>query len=118
MKRQTMIANWLRPHQICLVVLFLNFSARAQTAGNDPSQGQAPPEAWEHGGYVIHQSVEIGYRASDVTGSQQMYNSLVDEQSGPRFLDQSLSIQSQTHEGIVHLLAARHVRRAIADLDG
>jgi len=78
-----MIANWFRLHQIVLFVLFLNFSARAQTAGNDPNQGKAPPE-WEHGGYVIHQSVEIGYRASDVTGSQQMYNSLVDQQSGPR----------------------------------
>ena len=94
-----MIANWFRLYPIFFVVLFLNFSARAQTAGSDTSQGQAPPEAWEHGGYVIHQSVEIGYRASDVTGSQQMYNSLVDQQSGPRFLDQSLSMQSQTHEG-------------------
>jgi len=96
-----MIATWLRIPQIFMIVVFLNLSATTQTTGSDTNQSQPPsqPEAWEHGGYVIHQSVEIGYRASDVTGSQQMYNSLVDEQSGPRFLDQSLSMQSQTHEG-------------------
>ena len=91
-----MVVNWLRLHPIVLVVLFLNFSARAQTTATDPSQ--AEPSEWKLGGYVVHQSVEIGYRTSDVTGSQQMYNSLVNEQSGPRFLDQSLSMQSQNHE--------------------
>jgi hypothetical protein len=99
MKRQTMIATWLRLHPIFLVVLFLNFSTMAQTSGSDTSQGHPQPEAWEHGGYVIHQSVEIGYRSTNLTGSQQMYNSLVDLQSGPRFLEQSLSMQSQAHEG-------------------
>jgi hypothetical protein len=101
MKRQTMIANWLRTLLILMIVVHLNLSAGAQTAGSDSSQGQAQPEVLERGGYVIHQAVEIGYRASDVTGSEQMYNSLVDLRSGPRFLEQSLSMQSQTHEGLL-----------------
>ena len=100
MKRQTMIANWLRILLILMIVVHLNLTAGAQTAGSDSSQGQAQPEVLERGGYVIHQAVEIGYRASDVTGSEQIYNSLVDLRSGPRFLEQSLSMQSQTHEGL------------------
>jgi hypothetical protein len=92
-------ANALRTQQLLMIIAFLAVPARAQTAGTGTSQAPAQPEALEHGGYVIHQSVEIGYRASDITGSEQMYNTLVDLRSGPRFLEQSLSMQSQTHEG-------------------
>src|ERR1700757_1458750 len=98
MKRQTMIANWLRIQATLMIIVLLNFSASAQTTGSDSGQTQAAPEVVERGGYVIHQSVEIGYRVSDLTGSEQMYNSLVDLRSGPRFLEQSLSMQSQTHD--------------------
>lgn len=96
-----MIANWLRIQLILAIVVLLNFSAAAQTAGTGASQAPAAPEAVERAGYVIHQSVEIGYRVSDLTGSEQMYNSLVDLRSGPRFLEQSLSMQSQTHDGLL-----------------
>ena len=96
-----MIANWLRIQATLMIIVLLNFSASAQTTGSDSGQAQAAPEAVERGGYVIHQSVEIGYRVSDLTGSEQMYNSLVDLRSGPRFLEQSLSMQSQTHDGLL-----------------
>ena len=99
--RQAMIANWLRIQPILMIVVLLNFSARAQTAGGGTSQAQAAPEVVERGGYVIHQSVEIGYRVSDQTGSEQMYNSLVDLRTGPRFFEQSLSMQSQAHDGLL-----------------
>ena len=93
-----MIANGFRIPPILLIVVALNFSARAQTPGSGTGQAQAAPEVVERGGYVIHQSVEIGYRVSDQTGSEQMYNSLVNLRTGPRFLEQSLSMQSQTHD--------------------
>jgi len=96
-----MVSHWLRMREIVLMILLLNIVARAQTAGSSPGQSQSAPEGWEGGGYVIHQSIEIGYRASDITGSQQMYNTLVDLRSGPRFLDQSLSMQSQNHDGLL-----------------
>ena len=96
-----MIANWLRIERLLMIVAFLTFSARAQTAGSGSGQGQSQPEAWEHGDYVIHQSMEIGYRVSDITGSQQMYDTLVNLRTGPRFLEQSLSMQSKTHEGLL-----------------
>jgi len=96
-----MISNWLRPKQLLVFIALLNLAAGAQTAGSNSGQSQAQPEVVERGGYVIHQSVEIGYRVSDVTGSEQMYNSLVDLRTGPRFLDQSLSMQSQIHDGLL-----------------
>jgi len=83
------------------IFLFFSIATTAQTAGNNSGHDQSQPEGWEGAGYVVHQSLEIGYRANDVTGSQQMYNSLVNLRGGPRFLDQSLSMQSQNHDGLL-----------------
>src|SRR6201981_1160135 len=96
-----MISNWLRPKQLLVIIALLDLAAEAQTASGNSGQSQAQPEVVERGGYVIHQSVEIGYRVSDVTGSEQMYNTLVNLRTGPRFLDQSLSMQSQAHDGLL-----------------
>lgn len=99
--RYVMVSNWLRVQQVAVIVLLLNIAATAQTAGSNPGQSQPQPEGWEGSGYVIHQSTEIGYRASDITGSEQMYNTLVNLRSGPRFLEQSLSMQSQQHDSLL-----------------
>ncbi len=87
--------------QVAGIVLLLNIAATAQTGGSSAGQSQSQPEAWENNGYVIHQSIEIGYRASDITGSEQMYNTLVDLRTGPRLLEQSLSMQSQNHDNLL-----------------
>jgi len=96
-----MLSHWLRTQQIALIVLLCNVAGAAQTAGSNAGQSQSQPEGWERDGYVIHQSIEIGYRASDITGSEQMYNTLVNLRTGPRFLEQSLSMQSQAHDGLL-----------------
>ena len=96
-----MIADWFRIQMILLIVVLVNLPARAQTTGGGTSQSQSQPEGWEHGEYVIHQSMEVGYRISDLSGSEEMYNSLVNLRSGPRFLEQSLSMQSQTHSSLL-----------------
>ena len=93
-----MILGWLRVKQVLLIVVLANCGAIAQTSGNSPNQTPSQPEGWESNGYVVHQSIEIGYRANDVSGSQQMYNSLVNLRTGPRFLDQTLSMQSINHD--------------------
>ena len=46
------------------------------------------------------QSVEFGGRISDVSGSQAMYDTLVNNQSGARLLEQSLTMRSLTHEDL------------------
>ena len=93
-----MMSTSFRLNQLLVLIALLSFTARAQNQGS-ANQNQSQPEGWETNGYVVHQSVEIGYRATDVTGSQQMYNTLVNLRTGPRLLDQSLSMQSQNHTG-------------------
>src|SRR5215472_10937221 len=96
-----MTTSWFRTTQIFLILLLLKLLSNAQTGAGSSAQNQGQPEGWEHGGYVVHQSIDVGYRWSDVTGSQQMYNTLVNLRTGPRFLDQSVSMQSQTHQGML-----------------
>ena len=109
-----MLSHWLRMQHIALIVLLWAIAAAAQTAGSNAGQSQSQPEAWESNGYVIHQSIEIGYRSSDVAGSVQMYNSLVDLRTGPRFLEQSLSMQSQNHDGLLFRSEERRVGKECA----
>jgi hypothetical protein len=72
--------------------------AQSSSAGQKPA---GEPEGVTSGGYLIHSSGELGYRSSDVTGSGDMYDTLVNLQTGPRFLDQTLSMQSVDHQGIL-----------------
>jgi hypothetical protein len=96
-----MLANRRRINCLLLLVLAVAFSTQAQSADNDSSaQGQPNLEGIEGGGYVVHQSVELGYRASNVSGSEAMYGTLVNLNSGPRVLDQTLSLQSKEHNGL------------------
>lgn len=77
-------------------------SSAAVLFAQSSSSGQKPPsepEGVTSGGYLIHQSVEVGYRSTDVSGSTDMYDTLVNLQTGPRFLDQTLSMQSLDHQG-------------------
>ncbi len=49
--------------------------------------------------YRVHQSVEFGYRAGDTTGSEAMFDTLVNEHQGPRLFDQMFSMQSVDRQG-------------------
>ena len=72
----------------------------AQSSGAGQAS-PAEPEGVTSGGYLIHSSVEVGYRSTDVNGSGNMYDTLVNLQTGPRFLDQSLSMHSLDHQGLL-----------------
>jgi hypothetical protein len=76
----------------------------AQTPTANPIAPPAPPaepDGVTRGGYQIHQSIELGYRSSDVTGSGDMYDTLVNLQTGPRILDQTLTMQSVDHQDLL-----------------
>jgi hypothetical protein len=92
-----MISKWHRINPLFILFIWV-LVARAQNQGTNTGQSNQQPEAWESDGYVVHQSIEFGYRASDVSGSEQMYNTLVNLRTGPRLLDQSLSMQSRQHD--------------------
>jgi hypothetical protein len=61
----------------------------------------AEPDGVMAGGYQIHSSIEFGYRSNDVIGSDDMYNTLVNLRTGPRILDQTLTMRSVDHQGLL-----------------
>jgi len=71
----------------------------AQSPHSSPAA--AEPDGVTTAGYEIHSSFELGYRSTDVAGSGDMYDTLVNLQSGPRILDQTLSMQSLDHQGLL-----------------
>jgi hypothetical protein len=71
--------------------------AQSSTGQNPPGE----PEGVTSGGYLMHSSVEMGYRFNARTGSNDMYDTLVNLQTGPRFLDETLSMQSLDHQGLL-----------------
>jgi hypothetical protein len=101
-------ANRKRRRAIVLVVLLSTMIAGssgalfAQTSTASPVPARpAEPDGVISGGYQIHSSVELGYRSNDVTGSSDMYDTLVDLRTGPRILDQTLTMQSVDHQGLL-----------------
>ena len=83
------------------MLLIVSALAGAQTPSGGTSGTGQNPEGVTSAGYVIHQSTEIGYRVNEVTGSGTMYDTLVNLQSGPRLLSQTLSMQSQDNSGLL-----------------
>ncbi len=92
-----------------LLCLFLCSGLWAQSSGqlstpsaSDPS---APPaEGKDIGGFHVTQSIEFGGRISEVNGSQAMYDTLVNLQTGARLLEQSLTMQSLDHHDVFDTL--------------
>jgi len=92
--------------RLALAVLasVLSASSPAMLFAQSSSSGTTPPaepDGVTSGGYVVHSSIEVGYRSNDVTGSGDMYDTLVNLRAGPRFFDQSLSMQSLDHQGLL-----------------
>ncbi len=86
-----MSRSWLRS---VILISALASGALAQTQGTSGSD-----DGTQFGGYQVQQSIELGYRFSDVTGSDQVYNTFINQQQGPRILDQSFSMRSPAHTG-------------------
>src|ERR1700678_3778776 len=79
---------------IFVVALFLSPAARAQ----DDSGGS---KGINSGGYNIHQTIEFGYRASEISGNQNTYDTFENLGSGLRLFDYSLSMRSLDHNGLL-----------------
>ena len=65
-------------------------------AGSQGQEAPAPKEVVE-GGYVIHQSVDLGGRIVDTSGSGAMYDTLVNLSSGPRILSETLDMHAMAN---------------------
>jgi len=75
-----------------LVILLSAFSVLAQE--------QAPPSR-EVGNYSIQQSLEFGGRVASVKGNGSVYDTFVNLQSGPRLYEQTFSMRSLNHQGLL-----------------
>ncbi|MGA9354117.1 MAG: hypothetical protein WBV46_10540 [Terriglobales bacterium] len=87
---------------VCAALVLSSGRLVAQTpAASPPPAPSTEPDGAVRGGYLIHSSIEAGYRSSEVTGSGDMYDTLVDLQTGPRILGQTLSMHSTDHMGLL-----------------
>jgi hypothetical protein len=62
-------------------------------AASAPAQ-DPPPKETTADGYTIHQSIDLGVRVADTSGSSGMYDTLVNLQTGPRVLGQTLDMHA------------------------
>ena len=84
--------------QMCvsLGVLFLVLSVSAEAQSAPQSA-----EGVDSGNYNIRQTVEFGYRHTDVSGNLANYDTFVNLNSGVRLFEQSLDVRSLNHAGLL-----------------
>jgi hypothetical protein len=82
---------------LAVIVLFPVY-LWCQASPGSPSDSS---EVVSYGGYRIHQSFEAGYRISDSTGSNSMFDTLVNVHEGPRLFEQTFSMRSENHQGVL-----------------
>lgn len=63
------------------------------------AHAQEAQEGIQFGNFNVQQSTEFGYRFTGVNGNPSMYDTYVNLPSGPRLLEQTLSIRSLTRKG-------------------
>ena len=73
-------------------------AAPAAKPAPTPVSEEIPGHIW--GNYLVHQSVELGYRDSMIGGNLNNYDTFENLQSGMRLLDFSLDMHSINHQGI------------------
>jgi hypothetical protein len=87
---------------LALVAVLL--SGSAALSAQSPCAPEPPPPEQEgktSGDYLVHSSFEMGYRSSNESGVGDMYGTLVDLKTGPRFLSQTFSMDSLDHRGLL-----------------
>lgn len=98
-----------RNHYIAIFSLvLLSGFATGQTAGQSSTQTSADSDERSVGHYLLQETAEFGYRATSVSSQKlnpgdptnfAMYDTLVNLHSGPRLLDETLSLRSPNHDG-------------------
>ena len=88
----------VRSLQTGLLIGVLSFSFVAPAAPQSSSQST---EGVNSGNYNIHQTVEFGYRNTDMSGNLANYDTFVNLNSGVRLFEQSLDMRSLNHAGLL-----------------
>jgi hypothetical protein len=86
----------IRPAYFAIVAMMLVASpvARAQ---DDPLDSKGI----DSGNYNVHQSIEFGYRASEINGNKDTYDTFENLGSGVRLFDYTLEMHSLDHKGLL-----------------
>jgi hypothetical protein len=87
--------------QSLFVSLLLSVLTVAQPGDLFAQNAPADTDGVTSGDYRVHSSVELGYRSNDLSGSGEMYDTLVNLQSGPVILEQTLSMESLDHQALL-----------------
>jgi hypothetical protein len=82
------------PSVIFIAVIFLSPAARAQD-NSEESKGI------NSGDYNIHSSIEFGYRANEINGNKNTYDTFENLGSGVRLFDYTLEMRSIDHNGFL-----------------
>jgi hypothetical protein len=98
----SLISLLLNPRRVALLISAIAITtalvtapAIAQTSAPKSSQDPPPPPSPGDNiryGYAIHQSIDLGGHIASYSGNDAMYDTLVNFQSGPRILDQSMEM--------------------------
>ena len=92
---------------IAILMLALPLFTLAQDQKDQKDQKDQPAQSAQEetgrvwGEYLVHHSFEVGGHIVDSEGSRQMYNTFVNQHSGPRLLGLELSMQSTTHQSLL-----------------
>lgn len=89
--------NLLRASRSGLLIAALTLGFAVSAAAQ--SSPQQSTEGIESGNYNIRQTVEFGYRNTDMSGNLANYNTFVNLNIGVRLFEQSLDIRSLNHSG-------------------
>jgi hypothetical protein len=90
---------------VCAAIAVVLLCALSTEAQATPPQGSEKQSAQENAGvtagnYRIKQSVEAGWRAADIGGSLPVFDTFVNQHTGPRLLESSFEMQSLNHAGL------------------
>jgi hypothetical protein len=83
----------------CLFTVGVAVLSTAQSTDPAPPPPQNEEKVYE--GYTVHQSVEFGGRIVSVSGSQSLWDTFVNLNSGPRLLSNTLEMHSPDHTGLL-----------------
>lgn len=100
------ILNIPRRHQVrdallCVRRWVVTMAVMPLLAAGTWAQTKDAVEGVDNGDYHYQGSFEVGYRSVNTLGSQEVYDTFVDERQGPRILDQELNIRSLDHRGLL-----------------
>jgi hypothetical protein len=79
---------------IAAMLLVASPAARAQ-------DGLTESKGIDSGNYNVHQSIEFGYRASEINGNKDTYDTFENLGSGVRLFDYTLEMHSLDHKGLL-----------------